>query len=446
MAWIIVLLFAGCAKSPLAQIEREYYRGDAKKAFDLSLEASEGERDGLVYKMMGGIIGFNLMEPKALDLLENAENQINAIEREGILSGVFDNLTAILAGETSLPYRGYLYEGVMVNYYKALLYMQKGEADQARIEFNRANDRQRRIKIYYDEEIQKAKQKSQNIQSFPNQSDEILSLYSNLEMFATLDGYINPMVSYVSGLFFMLEGDKKAQDLFKEAYGISRENTILKEDLIGKMSQKQTWVIIEDGRSPYKTSFGIFLPLVIDDALLSIRLELPQLQKGEDFGKGYALRGDEDEVIAQEVALLDPLVWGEFSQHLPFVIARSLLATTSKVIAQYYAQRLSEGVLRVLAILGGGLYMAQTARADLRGNLILPRRFWIAKIRNMKGSLKLQSGPKTLFVMQMGDKCGGESNRDGRKNVPEKLCIGKNNIIYVRHADKNIFYYPIYQK
>jgi len=58
--------------------------------------------------------------------------------REQILAkDVAQTLKSTLLNDTTRPYIGTEYDGVMANTYKAIDYMQKGDTSSARVEFNR---------------------------------------------------------------------------------------------------------------------------------------------------------------------------------------------------------------------------------------------------------------------------------------------------------------------
>lgn len=432
---LCILLFVGCSSVSLHEVSKEYYQGDSQKAFKYALRESKDSKDSLLYQMMGGVIGFQTSSPKALQILEEAERKINANERSGMLRGFFEGMGAVMINDNVMPYRGYLYEGVMINYYKALLYMQGGDLSNARVEFNRANDRQRRLKDYYKSEINQASQEKSKIQSKNlrlDQEEKILSGYSNLSRFWALEEYINPMVSYVSGLFFMLQRDSKGIDLLKEAYAIT-SNPIIKEDFLmaqrGIGNQKFTWVLIEDGYGAWKIQKGFSLPIFTIDSVFSVSLALPDLKEGKDFEKSYHVKLAQESIKAQKVGNLDPLIYNEFSKHLPLIVTRSILSATSKALAQHYMQKSASGMAKVLLSIGGMAYAIASTQADLRSNRILPHSFWVARIENKVGDLKLL-GEREMFVIQMREECDKEN----------QLCVGKNNIIYFRNAGKNIFH------
>lgn len=432
---VYVLVLMGCSSVSFREVAQEYYNGDSKKAFELSKKNTKSKTDSLLYFMMGGIVGFDLSLSQSLSLLESAEKEINLNEQKGILTEILGSIGAVAVNDNVLPYRGYLYEGVMVNYYKALLYMQSGDLSNARVEFNRANDRQRRIKDYYQAQIKKAsKIQKENRDSNPTEEERILKSYSNLSQFASFDGYINPVISYVSGLFFMLEGDSKGVDLLKEAYGISRAR-VVQDDLImaqkGGVKTKYTWVIIEDGRSASKIERSFTLPILTPETILSVSLALPDLKKGKDFGRNYELSLANQSIDAQRITSLNGVIFNEFSKHLPFIVTRSVISTTTKTLSQYFLQKSVSGFAKVFVAFGGMAYSIASTRADLRSNVLLPNSFWVARIENAQGKLILRDQNRVFFTIAMDSLCQSKG----------ELCVNKNNIIYLRNAGKNVFYH-----
>ncbi|WP_051420589.1 hypothetical protein [Helicobacter pametensis] len=432
LLFIGVFWIAGCSSVSLQKVAYEYYEGDPNQAFAMALRGSKDGKDALLYQMIGGIIGFDLSKPQALGLLESAEELINQNEKKGILSSVFDGLGAVVVNDTLLPYEGYLLEAVMVNYYKALVFMQRGDFEDARVEFNRANDRQRRIKEYYRREIERANQKQEALKNPHNFHHEILKSYSNLEQFASLEGFINPAVSYLSGLFFVLEGDSKGIDLLKEAYAITQNPKIYKDILMALgegREEKFTWIIIEDGRSAWKVERGFALPFVTPSSVVSVSVALPDMRRGMGFESHYEIMLGHQKERAWEIASFDPLILGEFSKHLPFIVISSVTSSISKAMAQHYAQASMQGGARILAMFGGMAYGLLSTKADLRSNQILPYRFWIARVKNTQGILSLRGERGVYASWEMSKECVDES----------KLCLDKNNIIYFRNAGRHVF-------
>lgn len=462
----LVLIFSGCAKISLEEVSKQYYQGNPQKAYELAKKGAnlpeireEGAQedfevasgDDLLWQIQGGIVGFDLKKTEAKRFLELAEKNINANELQGMLASFFENFGAVLVNDTVMTYKGFLYEGAMVNYYKALLYMSENNYADARVELNRASDRQRRIKEYYEKEIAKAQEVEQEAyQNKENKGDpskqkeegnKILQSYSNLSKFSSLNGYVNPMIDYISGVFFMLEGDRgKAIDFLKESYGVSGSE-IVKEDWKnaekGGYSKKQTWVIIEDGKSPFKIEKRFAIPIYTGSSILNVAMALPDMKEGVEFASDYEIKGSK-EYKASKIASLNPLVFNEFSKQIPFIITRGIISTTTKALIQHGTQKATEGTgwLSVFTTLGGMIYSAATTKADLRISTLMPNSFFVARIENTEGEYKIFADNREIAKINFSQKCDNK----------QSLCLDQNHIIYIRNAQKNIFDQVLYSK
>lgn len=452
-----LFVLSGCSTINLNEVNQQYYEGDANKAYSLAQQGANvstdnqtAKGDELLWRIQGGIIGFDLEDENAEHLLEIAEKNINQNEEEGILSNFFKNAEAILVNDTIIPYQGFLYEGVMVNYYKALLYMSQQKYADARVEFNRASDRQRRLKEYYVEEIAKTKEAQQKVidkeKVTQNQEDEynkILQTYSNLDEFAHLENHINPAIDYIAGIFFMLQGDhNKAQDFLKEAYGIT-QSSIIAEDLNSTQNrqEKQTWILIEDGKSPSKIEKRFYLPIFTQGSgLLHVTLALPDMQKGIDFANSYALYDSSNTQQAQgsKIATLDPLAFNEFRKQLPFIITRAMLSTTIKTLAQHVALQAVQGdSIAELFVSLGGAFAQMTTQADLRISTMMPNSFHVIKIKNVEGKFDLKADDQLIISLDFSATC--------QKDL-QQICVNKDNILYIRNAQNNIFKRVLFSK
>lgn len=461
-----LFLLSGCAKISLEEVGKQYYQGNPQKAYELAKKGAgipkkkeDGSRgefkkasdDELLWQIQGGIVGFDLKNPEAKELFELAEQNINANELQGILASFFENFGAVLVNDTIMSYKGFLYEGAMVNYYKALLYMSEGNYADARVELNRASDRQRRIKEYYEKEIAKVQEEQNNAYSNKEnrgdpkkqkeEGNKILQSYSNLSKFSSLNGYINPMIDYISGVFFMLERDNgKAIDFLKESYGVSGVE-IVKEDLQkaqeGGYQEKQTWIIIEDGKSPFKIEKRFAIPVYTGSSWISVALALPYMQEGIEFAQSYQTSGTQT-LQAQKISSLNPLVFNEFSKHLPYIITRGVISTTTKALIQHGTQQLTKGTgwLNVFTTIGGMVYTAATTKADLRISTLMPSSFYVMRLKNTEGKVNILADSKVIATFDFSKDCQEKG----------KVCTEKNNIIYIRNAQKNIFNQVLYSK
>src|SRR5690606_19513582 len=79
---------------------------------------------------------------QSIEAFDAAEERVNRYEEEAKIK-VGSTGGATLTNQANLPYIGRAYDKVMMNTYKALNYLQLGDFDAARVELNRALQRQR---------------------------------------------------------------------------------------------------------------------------------------------------------------------------------------------------------------------------------------------------------------------------------------------------------------
>lgn len=498
--WLVVYiaLFSGCATDikSLEKFAHTYYYQDAKQASEFALKKSD-DKD-LLWLTQAGVSAFSASDDSTLDLLEKSENLFSKYEGEGLLARGGAQVGATMVNDNAMAYKGNIYEGVFLNYYKALTQMEAGEANATRVELNRANDRQRRAKDYYAKQINEAmneeneryaKSSARGVvdrdSSQRQASRQLESKYSNLRKFRAFDGFINPAVSYVSGLYFALIGDSKGIDYLKESYGITKLETIANDldyltsphfkvnakssrDFIASLrhsgdekssdnndknteednaqnqmlqnqiladelesSEFYTWIVLEEGRQPYKSEFKISLPIVTAEGIYHFGVALPQLEEGISFASHYTLESAPNSLAKEssefyELADTDKIIATEFEKRLNAIIARAFVSSSLKVATQL---GLSTGLGQVnsgLGLLGsifGSAYSALSTNADLRITSVLPKRILLAKVKNI---------PPNPFQNQLN---ANPSQKQESKEQAKK--IAKADFDYTIYADKS---------
>ena len=261
------LFFCACASNgDIAKLEMLYYEG--KSVSDSYSYAKKYADDDFLWALQSGILAYQVGEFESANKhLNGAEVFFENVSGENAFNSGFKSFASMLLSNGMFEYSGAFYESVFINHYKALNAIMSGDFQGARVEFNRANDRQRRAKDYFadyiakrDESIDSNKgeysQKTQNVnlnKSYDKATEIYETHYQNLRAFSAFEGYVNPYISYISGIFFLAQKDfDKAQNLLKEAYGITRQSQILRdiEILEGRKrgnKGKYTWIIIEEG-------------------------------------------------------------------------------------------------------------------------------------------------------------------------------------------------------
>jgi hypothetical protein len=337
----------------------------------------------------------NRMELSSL-LFDECEAIIKAHDEKLFASNAASSAGAVLLNDSSLDYKGSVYDGVMVNTYKALNFWQEGKIDLARIEFNRALDRQRRAVDRFASEIARQKEEIARKQAdgrggvnleesvnSPEVRSAIENTYSNLFEFAAYPDFVNPFTTYAAGLFFMSQGDyPKASTLFKEVVGMTQGNAVVMGDLAeadGMQSRgRHVWVIFENGSGPVKEEVRLDLPLfLVTSQIKYTGIALPKLVLRENGCQGLSVKDGEHVVgRTQFLSSMDRVVQTEFKKRYPAILRRAILSAAMKTVVQSQAQKQFGDIGGIL----GGLMQRATTIADTRMWTALPKEFQIARV------------------------------------------------------------------
>ena len=428
------------AKKELAAFNTFYSSGQYLDAANLELEEMGDEKSDpshlLEMLQAGAALRYARKYPESTDLFDGCEEIIKYFNEQLFINEAGSAVFSVLVNDASLDFRGEEYNGVMVNTYKALNFWQTGKNDQARIEFNRALDRQRRAKERFAEEILKMKEEIRREQNKAPQMDinrtvnssKIDSIlkrkYSNLYAFKAYPDFINPFTIYMAGLFFLSEGDyAKAATLLKETYGMVKENPVVADDfetvekiLDGKRAKGHyTWIIFENGLGPEKEEFRIDLPIFLaTNKVKYAGIALPRLKFRTQALPWLVVRNvGEETTQTRTLASMDRVVQTEFKMRYPLIVTRAVISMLIKTSVQYMAQKNFGNIGGLLA----AVYQLATTAADIRMWTALPKEFQVAKIATPEGGSVIIATP------------GGKTYN---VSVPKK----KNSLIYVKIPTK----------
>ncbi|WP_233704413.1 COG3014 family protein [Helicobacter cynogastricus] len=438
---VVIFLGIGCTghRSEFEYFTKAYYTPlEMQNAYDFANKMSLKDRkDGSLWDLQKGVSALMLGQYqnsiKALNLAEKKfDRYINLFTKS------VGNVGAVLVNDNVKTYTGNIYESVLMNYYKAIDYLILQDRKDAWVEFNRANDRQRRAKEFYHKQIEKAVERMRNEGSSKLSADtsaskvnEVLSEnYSNLARFTAYNNLINPAVSYLSGLFFSLNNDpSKGIDYLKEAYGMSH-STMIGEDILffqNPTDQKFTWIFIEDGKQASKQEFKISLPVPLPNGVYAVSLALPQLVDGVDFHSSFSLHAGRHHKRFEQLVMIDGLIGSEFKKQLPYVLTRAITSAVLKM----GLEAVSNQFLGVFGGLFSSIYAVASTSADIRMPSVFPRRIYFTRLNNVVNeSVHIQSQGQDLFNFTF---------RFCHPNAPlppNTLCSNKHNILYMRS-----FYY-----
>ncbi|HKM36478.1 MAG TPA: hypothetical protein VJY83_02430 [Thiopseudomonas sp.] len=322
------------------------------------------------------------------------ESYKNDVDLQNIASKGAKTAMATLLNDNMLDYQGTLYERIMVNSYKGLNYMNLGDYDNARVEFNRALLRQDSAKDYFSKQVAQNRKKLDESQKFTDKksidtsSSQIMSKYDGFfNEFETTKDFVNPYATYLASIFFYLEKDYgRAADLFKEVAvihphnkHIQKQNTLFERSanrVSTKKAKKYIFIAYEDGFGPVKEEFKFTLPLIIDKKVITSTFAMPTLKKREaSFGNINI-----NHIKTNQVVDFDSVVATEFKINLPVEITKSVASTVIKTgLNAAVAKNDSTGGLLALA---SSIATASATQADVRSWRGLPKTASIAMLEN----------------------------------------------------------------
>lgn len=362
-------------------------------------EKIEDDDDTILWGIQGGSLARNCNNYKKSNIFfEQAEKKYKEnVDKDSTIGNVAEGTASVLVNNNINDYEGNVYEKVMVNTYKALNYASLGDFTNARVEFNRALDRQRRAKDFFQKEIDAKKkeedkkvkdEKAKNTQKSANNTKTNKVIYDKynklLNDFKAYPDFINPFTTYISGVYFFLNGDaKKSRGLFKEALRMDPKNKQIKSDyeLSKKFSkkvkktskEKYAWIIYENGEGMVKDEINIHIPVfLLSKKVLYTGMALPKIVERKESYSYLDINGNK----TVEISNMDNVIKTEFKKRFPLIVTEAVLNTVFKTFAQYELKR-NTGLIGGLI---GAAYQGLTNKADVRSWTALPKNFQSQRI------------------------------------------------------------------
>lgn len=420
-----VLLLSGCnrPRNHLSVFNRAFETADFEKARTFA-EKKISHKDtprseDLLWSLQAGTVHrIKKNYARSTEIFDVCEEMMSHFDSEN--SEIGHTIGAAAVNENIIPYTGKVYDGVMVNTYKALNFMATGHYDLARVEFNRALDRQRRAKETFNKEIQKQKDRIrtdkysefvQNSLDNPELQQRLQEVYPSLYDFDVYPDFVNPFSTYMAGLFFLIEGDySKSVDLLKESAGMVPGNTIILEDLDavnsalsgGPPVAPAIWVIFENGLGPIKEEFRIDLPLfVATNKVRYVGIALPNLIFRPSASPYLEVKTGLGTSKTQLVTNMDWVIQTEFNKDFQGTLIRSIISATAKAAAQYVLEENNNSPWAAVAM---AIYSFVTTSADVRIWTTLPKNIQVTRIPMQKnGFLTLSGRGLTPFEVEIDD-------------------------------------------
>lgn len=344
-------------------------------------------------------------------VFDATEKSMKEVDQEGFVSNSLQTGLSMVGNDTFLDYEQTQYDGVMTNTYKAWNFMLTGDYNNARVEWNRAEERQRRAAEFFAEQIkeqeEKLKEEGEDSKFNPAafvaktlNSDETRAMLEEkgvtFDQWKPYEGFVNPYTTYSYGLNLLLNGKSssdfnKAADAFKRVYGLTNSAQV-KADLDlakslakgSKSTDNMVWVIFENGESMVKEEFRLDLPLFLfTEDVAYTGIALPRLKARDQAFPNIEVEGVKTEVIAD----MDKIIGAEFEKNYNMVLTREITRTILKTVAQ---KQINDS--NPLAGFAAGVLQGAMTKADTRTFTSLPKQYQTAHVKRSGDSIKVKAG------------------------------------------------------
>ncbi len=366
-------------------------------------------KDILLWSEMGGSFKRKCKDYAASNFyFDKAEKEYKySVDLESMSGKATRIIGENFTNENVASYRGNIFESIMVNTYKGLNFMSLGRLDLARVEWNRALDRQRRARLNYRRQIEKEqrdlekKAKKEDIQGVDRKKAEntVYRKYSQgmFRDFQAYPDFVNPFTTYMAGLFFLSQNDvSKAWNLLRDCVAMNPKNLQFRrdfqlvEDLAqGKKTKNYIWLLYENGKIAQKDEWRFDLPLSSNNnKTVWLNMSLPVLKERSSSYPFLFLNGQKTELVAD----MDRVAKTEFRMKLPVIITKAVVRTISKTVMQAQLGEKNE-----LLNFGLGVFNVLTNRSDVRSWQSLPKNFQAVRIENTGKACILQTPSGTVL-------------------------------------------------
>lgn len=393
-----VLLFAGILSGCSMTSERVVFdsalnqnRYDAAEIIAVKAGTKDYVAKELLWSLEAGtLLRNNGKHALSTTVFDGAEDLIKQEEQKSGLSSGFSLTASLLINDNVTDYPPRVYDRVMVNTYKALNFWALGDFGNARVEWNRTDDRQRRAAEYFSSEISKQKEQlsfssPQVKESFAKSLTTLDATGVDVEKWIPYSDYINPASLYLHGLYFLFNGETsgdfdRARVSLSRAYAMTRNAQIASDLRLvqhGRSQPNNIWVIFENGTAARKKERRIDLPLFIFTNKISyVGVAFPVLNDGT---AAYPYLTVNHNKKTQTFAYMDRIIKGEFKTELTTILIREITRAVGKTVAQGALINSDDKTVRFIGQLFA-VTQAVTTQADLRSWHSLPYNFQVARV------------------------------------------------------------------
>ena len=434
LAWA-ALLISGCAGMADIKSASDFMESYSQGEYLVAAESFGGEtaldydetnlltslQVGMALRAAGRYEGSQVAFDRAESRLLWKSDEISSVD--DLLSAGFTLVTNDLARS----YQGNIYDGVLVNTFKAMNAVSLGDPDRARVELNRAEQRQANaveqlaVKVRALGEIDS--EENENLGAQAEQIDGALAdalkpdspagkRLAAVEALGEYRDLRNPFTEWLHGVFRLATGEaNRASNLFRDAAVLDgRRNQYVLADLLlaetaagsAAGAPDRVWVIHEDGTGPYLNEFRFDFPVSTSNGVIVTSIALPEFVAGTPAVGTLAVTAGGQDYRTEPLLSVDRYAATEFRAGYNAVVGKAVASAVIRTILQAVAQEeASDRGGWAAAILNIGSTMASVAmtQADTRIWHSLPHSVGVAGFaRPSDGRLLITtSGGRTIY-------------------------------------------------
>ena len=322
----------------------------------------------------------------------------------------------LVGNDLMVSYQGTIYDGVLVNTYKALNALHTGDLARARVELNRADQRQENAVEQLaakvgalaggeDDEEQYQEQVNRSMEDVMEPEGPVAARLQAVESLGQYRGLRNPFTDWLHGVFRLATGEaNRASNLFRNAAVLEgQRNRHVLADLVeaervasgGAGTDGRVWVVHEDGTGPYLEGFRFDLPIYTGDGVLIVSTALPEFYAGTPATGSLQIHAAGEEHRTEPLLNVDRYAATEFRAGYQAVVLKAVAGTVIRTLIQLEIQRQSReqgGFASVLNIVAP-IASAVVTQADTRIWRALPQSIGVASLARPDDSrLRIRTG------------------------------------------------------
>lgn len=433
-----------------AEFHSLYENGDYSAAAQVASDQANNapQRDAVLIRLEQGALLRAAGQPAASNqAFSIADSMISQYDAEPDVK-VSQEAIAVGVNQTAVDYRGYAYDKIVMDTYKALNDLELGDLDSTRVQLNRAYARQQQAVQKYQQQIAANQQvQQQNSDQYdvsqaendPQFQASMQQQYSDLNVknLSAYADYVNPFTEYLRGVYLMAAGVDSsdlegAATALRKTAGLISGNDYVKEDAVladnvasGKPIPPTTYVIFETGLAPERHQVAINFPIFHGGGRRRygqvdyITAAFPVLFYRPCDCDAATIQTGDGSYSTQIVCDMDSVVSQEFKNELPLVITRTLISTAIKAAAEFAAdqeQQSNNNTASALLNFAVKAAVVATNEADLRTWKSLPKYFCVAHFPTPKD--------RQLNISVSGGTPISLTVADGVVNVVYVKCVG----------------------